>query len=92
MNNMSLLESITRGREGKPPRLLVYGQEGTGKSIFAAGAPSSVFVQTEDGQVDLRSRRAVAGVRADGGRAGRNRHRQVPAREEVRGGHRRPGC
>ena len=49
MNNMSLLESITRGREGKPPRLLVYGQEGTGKSTFAAGAPSPVFVQTEDG-------------------------------------------
>ena len=49
MNNMSMLESITRGREGKPPRLLVYGQEGTGKSTFAAGAPSPVFVQTEDG-------------------------------------------
>ena len=49
MNNMSMLESITRGRESKPPRLLVYGQEGTGKSTFAAGAPSPVFVQTEDG-------------------------------------------
>ena len=49
MNNMSMLESITRGRESKPPRLLVYGQEGTGKSTFAAGARSPVFVQTEDG-------------------------------------------
>ena len=46
---MSLLENITRGRENKPPRLFVYGQEGVGKSTLGAAAPNPVFVQTEDG-------------------------------------------
>ena len=46
---MSLLENITRGRESKPPRLFVYGQEGVGKSTLGASAPNPVFVQTEDG-------------------------------------------
>ncbi len=46
---MSLIESITRGKGNKPPRLFVYGQEGVGKSTFGAAAPSPVFVQTEDG-------------------------------------------
>ena len=44
---MSLLESITRGKENKPPRLFVYGQEGVGKTSLAASAPNPVFVQTE---------------------------------------------
>ena len=46
---MSLLESITRGKENKPPRLFVYGQEGVGKTSLAASAPNPIFVQTEDG-------------------------------------------
>ena len=46
---MSLLSTITRGRENKPPRLFVYGQEGVGKSLFSASAPNPIFVQTEDG-------------------------------------------
>ena len=46
---MSLLESITRGKENKPPPLFVYGQEGVGKTSLAASAPNPVFVQTEDG-------------------------------------------
>lgn len=46
---MSLLESITRGKENKPPRLLIYGQEGCGKSTYASNAPNPVFIQTEDG-------------------------------------------
>lgn len=46
---MSLLETIALGRENKPPRLFVYGQEGVGKSSFGAAAPNPVFVQTEDG-------------------------------------------
>ena len=46
---MSLLESITRGKENKPPRILLYGQEGVGKSCTAAQAPNPVFIQTEDG-------------------------------------------
>lgn len=46
---MSLLESITRGKENKPPRIFLYGQEGVGKSCTAAQAPNPIFIQTEDG-------------------------------------------
>lgn len=43
------LASIRRDREVSPPRLLVAGTEGVGKSTFAAGAPSPVFLGPEDG-------------------------------------------
>ena len=46
---MSMRENITRGRESKPPRLVIYGQEGVGKSTVGAAAPNPRFVQTEDG-------------------------------------------
>lgn len=46
---MTLLATIQKGRTPKPPRLLVYGTEGIGKSTFAAQAPRPIFVQTEDG-------------------------------------------
>jgi hypothetical protein len=46
---MTMLSRIERGRTPKPPRLLVYGTEGIGKSTFAAAAPRPIFVQTEDG-------------------------------------------
>ena len=32
-----------------PPRLLIHGQEGVGKTTFAATFPKPVFLQTEDG-------------------------------------------
>ncbi len=53
---MSLLENIQTGRENKPPRLMVYGQEGVGKSTLGASAPDAIFVQTEDGlgEIDCR--------------------------------------
>jgi hypothetical protein len=43
------LKSIKRGQDIKPPRLVVYGVEGIGKTTFAASAPSPIFIQTEDG-------------------------------------------
>ena len=46
---MSMLESIQSGRESKPPRIMIYGSEGVGKSTFGASAPNAIFVQTEDG-------------------------------------------
>lgn len=51
---MSLLTQIQRGRAPMPPRILVYGTEGIGKSTFASEAPKPIFVQTEDGlsQID----------------------------------------
>lgn len=36
--------SITR-----PPRMVIYGQHGVGKSTFAAKCPTPIFIQTEDG-------------------------------------------
>ena len=51
---MGILDSVTSGKRLAPPRLLVYGVEGCGKSTFCSGAPSPVFIQTEDGlgQID----------------------------------------
>ncbi len=46
---MSLMEAIQRGKMPMPPRLMVYGTEGIGKSTLAANAPKPVFIQTEDG-------------------------------------------
>lgn len=46
---MSLMETIQTGKQPMPPRLLIYGTEGIGKSTLAAGAPKPIFVQTEDG-------------------------------------------
>jgi len=43
------LSSIRRNTALAAPRVLVYGVEGIGKSTFAAGASSPVFIQTEDG-------------------------------------------
>lgn len=41
--------SVLRGPTYQPPRILVYGTEGIGKSTFAASAPRPIFVSTEDG-------------------------------------------
>lgn len=46
---MSLMARVQRGRTPRPPRLLVYGTPGIGKSTFGSQAPSPVFMPTEDG-------------------------------------------
>ena len=53
---MSLLDNIQTGRENKPPRIMIYGSEGVGKSTFGASAPGAIFIQTEDGlgEIDCR--------------------------------------
>lgn len=43
------LASLRRSQEIKPPRVLIHGVAGVGKTTFAAGAPDPVFIQTEDG-------------------------------------------
>lgn len=47
---MAKLSAVTKGKNAKPPRLIIYGQEGVGKTTCAAGAPNPVFIPTEDGQ------------------------------------------
>ena len=51
---MSLLSAIETGRQQSPPRILLYGREGVGKSTLGAQAPKAVFIPTEDGlgQID----------------------------------------
>jgi len=46
---MQMFSRIERGRTPMPPRVLIYGTEGIGKSTFASQAPKPIFVQTEDG-------------------------------------------
>ncbi len=43
------LKSIRKNESLAAPRVMVYGVEGIGKSTFAAGAPSPIFILTEDG-------------------------------------------
>ena len=54
---MSLIKKIRSGKRHSPPRLLVYGTEGIGKSTLASKAPRPIFIATEDGldQIDCRS-------------------------------------
>lgn len=48
-----ILQGLTARRLTRPPRVLVYGQAGVGKSTFAAGAPKPIFVGAEDGTSEL---------------------------------------
>ena len=50
---MSVLSRIHRGKEPLPPRLILYGTEGIGKSTFASEAPKPIFIQTEDGLSEI---------------------------------------
>lgn len=44
---MSLLTSISKGKQVKPKRLMVHGAPGVGKSTFAAAAPDVLFIDPE---------------------------------------------
>jgi hypothetical protein len=50
---MSVLEQINRGRRQMPPRIMLYGTEGIGKSTFASQAPNPIFIPTEDGLSEI---------------------------------------
>lgn len=47
------LDAVVRGKIAKPPRVLLYGFEGIGKSTFAASAPNPIFIGAEDGTSEL---------------------------------------
>ena len=54
---MALMQAIHRGVRHAPPRILIYGTEGIGKSTTASQAPKPIFIATEDGldQIDCDS-------------------------------------
>ena len=43
------LQAISRNTSIQPPRIMVYGPHGLGKTTFGAGAPAPIFILTEDG-------------------------------------------
>lgn len=43
------LKDLKTGASTNPPRILIYGVAGIGKTTFCADAPNPVFIQTEDG-------------------------------------------
>ena len=45
----SLKEIVTHGKSVRPPKFILYGVQGIGKSTFGASLPSPIFLQTEDG-------------------------------------------
>jgi hypothetical protein len=48
-----MLENVIKGKTPEPPKILIYGNPGVGKSTFAADAPDAIFSQTEDGLNNL---------------------------------------
>jgi hypothetical protein len=46
---LTLSSSLRHGRQNVPPRIVVHGIHGIGKSTFAASAPKPVFIPTESG-------------------------------------------
>lgn len=46
---MKLSEIVQTTRTNEPPRIVLHGIHGVGKSTWASSAPSPIFLQTEDG-------------------------------------------
>lgn len=47
------LQSIQRGIQAEPARIMIYGPGGIGKSSLGANAPNPIFIQTEDGLANI---------------------------------------
>lgn len=48
-----MIPNITKGKVMNPPRILLYGVPGIGKSTFASQAPSPIFLPCEEGSEQL---------------------------------------
>ena len=59
---MSMLARVQRGRAARPPRILLYGVEGIGKSTVGSQAPKPIFIQTEDGLDEIACERFPLGA------------------------------
>lgn len=47
------LDSLVRKRSEKPPRIVLYGVPGVGKTTLASEFPDPIFIQTEEGSGNL---------------------------------------
>lgn len=50
---MNLKDLVRTGIQSKPPRIVLHGPHGIGKSTFGASAPSPIFLITEDGLTNI---------------------------------------
>jgi hypothetical protein len=50
---MAKLASVIKGKRSQPPRILIYGGEGIGKTTWASQAPNPIFIETEEGSDSL---------------------------------------
>ena len=50
MNLNNLIQTV---RTGKPPRIVLHGVHGVGKSTWASNAPDPIFIITEDGLTSI---------------------------------------
>jgi len=50
---MAMLSQVITGKQPSPPRIMIVGTEGIGKSTFGASAPKPIFIQTEDGLSEI---------------------------------------
>lgn len=51
---MSLLNAVVMGGAPEPPKVVIYGHDGVGKTTFAASAPRPIVQRTEDGLKTVR--------------------------------------
>jgi AAA domain len=56
---IDLKQRIMKGKVDRPPRTVIYGAEGVGKSSFAAGAPNVFFLDANQGSFRLNVERAI---------------------------------
>lgn len=49
----SLLDRVQKGPSNQPPRILIHGQQGIGKTTFASRIPGVLVLSVEDGTGDL---------------------------------------
>lgn len=47
------MRALVKGKQASPLRVLLYGPEGCGKSTWAAGSPSPIFLCSEEGTAQL---------------------------------------
>ena len=45
----SWMDSLRKGKQAVPPRMVIYGGHGIGKSTLASQFPKPIFISTEDG-------------------------------------------